>query len=603
MLAGVGVGAILAGVAFVSSRGPAMPAPEPVVFSIDAPDGASFPTSVQSLSITPDGSTIYYTVLSEFAGGSLYEHPLGGGSVGPVPETRDVPMDTGFISADGERLGFMQNSSVGVLSLASGETTEVCAQCSFDAPRTNGEGAAWAGDDAIVFTSRGALMKVPTAGGEPRELIGPGPENTGGGYTMPSSLPGGDWVLATRNFGRALDGASIVAINVETGEEIEVVEDGASPRFAASGGLGGGGHVVFVRDGDFWALPFDPVSRLATGQSRFVRGGVLISADSGQAHLTISDTGTLAYIPGDEYRRLVDIVSVDRANNRETMIEEGPGFNDVRLSPDGTLLAVEALDGRDTDIRIYDVASGAHLRTFGSEGIDEAAPVFSPDSSRVAFASNAGDTSTIRWAATDGNLTDTYGGTDIIATTEARLTPESWSVDGRIAYVAESDGDWDVWTVDIGGRDPMPVAQTSSIERSATFSPDGLWLAYAWESVADGSFGVRVVAAGDGREVATVDAWGTHLQWSVDGFEIFYAGPGLRSIPVLSAPGVEPGFRLGEPARVGPTGLYRHRFGVSPDARTFTFVDDRSWAQPLATKIVVVLNWFEELNRLAPSGR
>jgi hypothetical protein len=72
---------------------------------------------------------------------------------------------------------------------------------------------------------------------------------------------------------------------------------------------------------------------------------------------------------------------------------------------------------------------------------------------------------------------------------------------------------------------------------------------------------------------------------------------------VLSAPGVEPGFRLGEPARVGPTGLYRHRFGVSPDARTFTFVDDRSWAQPLATKIVVVLNWFEELNRLAPSGR
>jgi len=599
VLTGTGVGAILVGALVWFSPGDAPPPPQRTEFRITAPEGAFFPTStVQSLVITPDGSTLMYVVLSEFSGGALYEHPLGGGEARPIPATRGVPVGNGFISADGKRLGFLQNWWVKVLSLTDGEIMELCEKCIFATPSIEPEGGTWAGDDTIVFASRDSLMKISTQGGKPQLLIGPAPENTGGGYLLPSPLPGGEWILATLRHGRAAEGAQIMVVNVETGEHAVVVENGVNAQYVASG------HVVFVRDGDLWAVPFDLELRTPTGEPRFVRPGLLMSADNGLAHFTVSLTGTLAYIPGAAYSKTYNIISTDRANNRQTLIEDRRTFNDVRMSPDGTKLAVETLDGNDTDIWIYDLETRTHIRSFGSKGTDESAPIWSPDGSRVAFASQDGVTSTIYWAPVDGESPDAFAGTDIVSMTGPSLIPTSWSPDGHIAYAVTTEGGWDIWTVEIASGAAKPFAQTPRHEKSAAFSPDGLWLAYSSDSEADESYVVRVAAFPlDDREIAEVDAWGDQLHWSQDGREIFYAGPGLWRIPVFSEPRSEPGFRLGDPEKLGVTGLYSHRFGVSPDGDRFVFTDDRSYASPRATEIVVVVNWFEELNRLVPLQR
>ncbi len=84
--------------------------------------------------------------------------------------------------------------------------------------------------------------------------------------------------------------------------------------------------------------------------------------------------------------------------------------------------------------------------------------------------------------------------------------------------------------------------------------------------------------------------------WGPDGTEIFYLSEvGLMQTPVTSN---EEGFpSFGQPSlALEISGITN--FDVSPDGRIFAI--ERVPIERLAKEIHVVLNWFEELNRLAP---
>jgi Tol biopolymer transport system component len=89
--------------------------------------------------------------------------------------------------------------------------------------------------------------------------------------------------------------------------------------------------------------------------------------------------------------------------------------------------------------------------------------------------------------------------------------------------------------------------------------------------------------------------------WSTNGRELFY-----RNSDAIMAVTVEtkPAFKLGTPKSLFPN-KYVGEFDISPDGKRFlmlkpTTADEKSAAEA-PRKIVVVLNWSEELKRRVPA--
>jgi hypothetical protein len=101
-------------------------------------------------------------------------------------------------------------------------------------------------------------------------------------------------------------------------------------------------------------------------------------------------------------------------------------------------------------------------------------------------------------------------------------------------------------------------------------------------------------------------AGGRQPVWSRDGRELFYRdfSGALMSVPVAAGPGFAPGrpVRLFEGTGYVGAGAQGggRTYDVSPDGSRFLMV--RTGDQS-TTPLVVVLNWFEELERLAPIRR
>ena len=83
--------------------------------------------------------------------------------------------------------------------------------------------------------------------------------------------------------------------------------------------------------------------------------------------------------------------------------------------------------------------------------------------------------------------------------------------------------------------------------------------------------------------------------WSRDGRNLFYgSGEKLIAVPIQS----ESPFKAGPPVV-----LFEGRYQgcvQAPDGRFLTLRDDK---EVVVAELVVVVNWFEELKRLVPTGK
>ncbi len=132
------------------------------------------------------------------------------------------------------------------------------------------------------------------------------------------------------------------------------------------------------------------------------------------------------------------------------------------------------------------------------------------------------------------------------------------------------------------------------------FSPDGRWLAYT--SKESGQYEVYVIPFPDDRRRWPISTdGGTEPVWARNGRELFYRnGDRMMSVAIET----EPELIASKPVLLFE-GRYERsislfNYDVSPDGERFVMIQGEQETVP--TRLNIVLNWFDELERLVPTG-
>jgi Tol biopolymer transport system component len=220
-------------------------------------------------------------------------------------------------------------------------------------------------------------------------------------------------------------------------------------------------------------------------------------------------------------------------------------------------------------------------------------PAWSPDSRRIAFASNRGESHDI-W------LKDVGGSGKaelVLENVDTNDGPVSWSPDGRWIVFTRFDqnSNPDVWAYDTERGEAVPVVASSFEEYVPVVSPDGRWLAFTSDESGEREVYLTTFPEPARRWQVSTDGGG-FPQWRGDGKELFYVTrDGTMMAAELSAAGesmtvgrVRRLFRWNRPA--GDITPYT----ASRDGQRFLV--NSSVASTDVTPLTVVLNWDAELD-------
>jgi Tol biopolymer transport system component len=516
-----GLAVVLGLVALVGPRG-SSPSPQ-VWAAIPAPDEV---VELGVPALSPDGRTLVFEARSTDGQWRLWMRALGGGEARPLPGTEGAFLAMPFFSPDGRSVGFFAGGALRVTELASGRTVTLVEGLGFAASGT------WAGEGAgeILFSSDlGPLRRVAGKGGAVREVTSLNASRGDAGHTWPSFLPDGRHFLFVVVVGRA---PGIYLGSLDRGEIRRLI--GESHYVAAWPGVqySPSGHVVYLEwgKGTLLARPFD-VDRLELiGEPVPLAEGVA-HWGPGFAAFSASAEGTLAFRE-DSGWAVWQPVWLDRSG-RELALAGPPGpyldptFDRLpRLSPDGRRLAVtQRQRAQLPEVWILDLERSTASPFAGGRFAGGA--IWAPQGDRLAWGQVVDAPPQIYVKGLAG------AGGEQRLTTDPSLDerwPADWSKNGRyLIYDQNTYGatNWDIYVLDLeaNGNQPLPYLTTAAAERHAALSPTGRWLAYVTDvsgrsEVYLSAFpqhGVRWQASRGG---------GAFPQWSHDGREIFYTGPG-----------------------------------------------------------------------------
>ena len=259
------------------------------------------------------------------------------------------------------------------------------------------------------------------------------------------------------------------------------------------------------------------------------------------------------------------------------------------ISPDGGTVAVDRLDAPagTFDLWLHDLAHDTDSRFTFDPGTDRN-PVWSPDGSRILFASNR----TGKWGLYQKPATGA-GREELLYETAGVTLSTDWSRDGRFAIfdsVASKTGS-DLWVLPLSGdRKPFPFLATEFAERGGRLSPDGRWLAY--ESNETGAFEVYVQTFPGKEGKWQVSAkGGTRPVWSRDGKELFYIAGDNKLMAVDVKGGAK--FEHGVPKALFDARTRAER-SIRRQPRWQAVPADQFVEQEANPPMTVVINWHGE---------
>jgi serine/threonine-protein kinase len=568
-------------------------------FTVTLPHDVTYREVDGSFAISPDGSVLVFPALS---GGrrSLYARRIDQLEAKPIAGTEDAYAP--FFSPDGEAIAFITDpgqarGTLKRISLHGGPPTTVTA-----APRFGG--GMWVSHDRIIFGTggtEGGLKSVSVSGGQPVQLTTLGANQDA--HMWPEMMPDGDTILfsvLSSGLQRGDRSWHIAAVSLTTGQVRTIIESGYHARYVRSG------HLVYKLDRTLMAVPFDLRRMQTIGRSVSIVDDVGPDRGylQGGGNFTVSSTGFLVHAMPSNTVDQQTLVWIDRQGREQPLSAPPRRYASARLSPDGTRIALDVRE-QDSDIWVWSLERSTLTPVTSGRQIDRC-PIWSADSKRILFGSPRGNpTDNIHAQAADGS----GEATRLTRSTTARQSPQSFARDGSLVYIEESPQEGsDLYVLSPSGES-RPLLRTPSRELSAEVSPDGRWLAYASNESGETQVYVRPFPKTESSRFPVSTDGGFRPAWSRSGRELFYV-VGTSPDPVsVMAVSVEPGdtFRAGNPVKLfeGPysssSGNALRTYDISTDDQRFLMIKEgQTTGGARESSFTVVLNWFDELKRVAP---
>ena len=569
----VAVAGALAAAAWLRLRPPS-DRPHVVQFTIAAPEETLLNPSAPVPS--PDGTQIAFAARSTAGRRSLWIREMRSAGVREVAGTEEV-LGIPFWSPDGRWLGFFAQGRLKKVNLSGGPALTIC-------PINNNLGATWGPDNVIIVApvNRGVLHKVSAAGGTPEPITELNAGRRENSHRSPFFLPDGRHFLFTAR--SDVRENNLIYVGSLDSKDLK-------PLIAAQSNVAyARGYLLFAREGTLMAQRFDPSALSLSGEAFAVVSSVRHNTPSSVAAFGVSLDGTvLAYQAG--VRTPANLTWFDRAGQTVGTIGQENNFDDVRLSPDGKLAAVVIPDpdSGNRDIWLMDLRGGA-LTRFTTNPANDWHMAWSPDSRRLAFATDRNGRSSVYIKAIDGSDEEL-----LIHLPDRGVFPKDWSQDGTVLTLS-IDSPAGVSSLAamklVGDRTPFPVGSGSSErENEAMLTRDGRWVAFTSRQSGSDEVYVGPFPKGGRRRVSS--ASGLQPRWKADGSELYYItlDGAIMGVPVRGRDPIEPGtpVRLFQPCvRLGLT-VGSYSYDATPDGSRFLAICDSPSSNPSA--ITVSVDW------------
>jgi serine/threonine-protein kinase len=547
-----------------------------------------------TIALSPDGTRIVFVGLGAEPGTrQLYTRRLDEPTATPLAGTQHgTSLGMPFFSPHGDWIGYAAGTIVKKVPVQGGSTFLIA---DFSASPT---GVSWGDDDYIVVTSTRGVFRVPASGGMPEDV-----KTTSSVKFLPHVLPGSKAILVTSTvLGLlvSLEEANIDVVSLDTGETKTLVPGAYAPRYLATSSSSG--HLLFVRQGTLFGVPFDPNRLEMRGTPIPILNGIGSSGlQEGGPQFTFSNTGTFAYLGGGAPATAYPIEWLSASGQTTPLITQPGLYVGPRVSPDGRRLAYTAQGSKGGDVWVYDLDRDAPRQlTFNAPGMRELA--WAPDSKHLVY----GDTDSMWWIRADGS-----GEPQRILEKANNPRPWNFSAGGRLVYSPfGTQGLPDIWTVPLDLTDPdhpkvgkaEAFLTESYVEVDPVISPDGRFIAYASTESGPNATYVRAFPGPGGKWKIADGA--KFPAWSPKTHELFFLGADDRIwVAAYSINGES--FIAGAPRQWSPTQVLRdsvrQNFDVSPDGKLVAMyprpAQDKAGGTLHAN---FLLNFFDEVRRRIP---
>jgi eukaryotic-like serine/threonine-protein kinase len=556
------------------------PKPSLNVARYDIPPSASMRT-MRWPKISPDGLTIAFLGSDTLGKDMIWVRPISSLTYYPLPGTEGAWRP--FWSPDSRYLAFTAGGQLKKVA-ASGGPVQLIGETK------GGFDGSWGSQNIVLFdgANQDSIRGVPVAGGPVTGVTSINHTGHEQYHCWPSFLPDGKHFvfLVATDSALAVGSQSFVAkIGALDSKEVK-------PLFLSDSKVeyDRAGYLVYVLNGILMARRFDANKLELKGEPAPIAEHIV--TQNGGAGFSVSNTGVLVYQPQGGLAAS-ELVWIDRNGKELSKIGNPAPYRDVSISPDGKRLAYAFLDPQlnTEDIWVRDLVRDVSSRlTFDPK--DDIWPFWSPDQTRIAFASNRSGTFCVMSKLSNGTGSDEfiYKDTDGVHT-----GPSQWSRDGKYLAVGRYvQGQWDAGVIDVATRKCRWVLTTNFNEQYPALSPDGRYMAY--QSDETGVYQVYVLdLAGTGGKWQISNTFGVNPTWRSDGKELFYFSRGnLLALTVSTGAN----FEAGTPVKLFDTKLemsgYRgRRYDVSSDGQRFLL--NRQLGATTQSGFVVVENWSADL--------
>ena len=589
-----------AGLAFFFTRtveAPQPPAPE-TKFVIRLPQGLGLTGGVgYPLMITPDGRTIVFVATDQRGStgtqyyarelGTIDAHPIDGVSSHQVTGLGSLwrgPQGEWFIYNDPVAGLYKKERVVGGTPVPIASTNL----------QSGGIlGLDWSPDGDIVFanSSSPSIMLLKGGAGTAMPLTRPA---KGMIDSHPRFTPDGRAVVydeSKENAAPSKD-AEVMLLNLDSGKAHNLGVRGIEPRVTTSG------HLLYRQGNVLWATAFDERRHMTYGKQVPILEGLA----PGIVAWDLANNGTLVYEPGSTGSDIETHMVWLSADGKSQPV---PSFQHIigtpALSPDNSRLAVTGQSSPrqgHASIWVYSFDKQIASRLTFDQGLN-VLPVWSPDGKSIAYMDKKrGGSFQLMLRAADGT-----GEVRQLAK-GANAVSHSFTPDGRTIVFSNCEKQCDIASVGTDGKAPFHVLlKTQFNEKAVTVSPDGRWIAYESDESGHDEVFVRPWPDIDGGRWQISNNGGASPVWASDGAVLYYVEPASN---ILMSVSIGPGksFSAGRPTRVtdfsgfdwqNPAG--GPNFAVAKGGDRFLVI--RSSPN---SRLIVVLNWLDEVKRLVPTS-